>query len=37
MAKAAGQSTLSISKAGARDPAMQPVQVTAGQAMVTIK
>ncbi len=37
MAKAPGQSTLSITKAGARDPAMQPVPVTAGQAMVTVK
>jgi general secretion pathway protein D len=37
MAKAPGQSTLSISKAGARDPAMQPVQITPGQAMVTVK
>jgi general secretion pathway protein D len=37
MAKAPGQSTLSITKAGARDPAMQPVQVTSGQAMVTVK
>ncbi len=37
MAKAPGQSTLSITKAGARDPAMQPVQVTPGQAMVTVK
>ena len=37
MAKAAGQSTLSITRAGARDPAMQPVQVTGGQAMVTVK
>jgi general secretion pathway protein D len=37
MAKSPGQSTLSITRAGARDPAMQPVQVTAGQAMVTVK
>jgi general secretion pathway protein D len=37
MAKAPGQSTLSITKAGARDPAMQPVQVTSGQATVTVK
>ena len=37
MAKAPGQSTLSITKAGARDPAMQPVPVTPGQAMVTVK
>jgi len=37
MAKAAGQSTLSITKAAARDPQMQPVQVTPGQAMVTVK
>ncbi|HET7185070.1 MAG TPA: cohesin domain-containing protein [Terriglobales bacterium] len=37
MAKSAGQSTLAITRAGARDPAMQPVQVTPGQAMVTVK
>ena len=37
MAKAPGQSTLSITKAGARDPAMQPVQMSSGQAMVTVK
>jgi general secretion pathway protein D len=37
MAKAPGQSALSITKAGARDPNMQPVQVTPGQAMVTVK
>ena len=37
MAKAPGQSTLRITKAGARDPAMQPLQVTAGQAMVSVK
>jgi general secretion pathway protein D len=37
MAKAAGQSTLSITRAAARDPNMQPVQVTPGQAMVTVK
>jgi general secretion pathway protein D len=37
MAKAGGQSTLSVSRAGARDPNMQPVQVSAGQATVTVK
>jgi general secretion pathway protein D len=37
MAKAPGQSTLSITRAAARDPNMQPVQVTPGQAMVTVK
>jgi general secretion pathway protein D len=37
MAKVAGQSTLSITRAAARDPNMQPVQVTPGQAMVTVK
>jgi general secretion pathway protein D len=37
MAKAPGQSTLSIVRAGARDPAMQPLPVTGGQAMVTVK
>jgi general secretion pathway protein D len=37
MAKSPGQSTLAITRAGARDPAMQPVQVTPGQAMVTVK
>jgi general secretion pathway protein D len=37
MAKAAGQSTLSITRAAARDPNMQPVQVTPGQAMITVK
>ena len=37
MAKAPGQSSLSITRAAARDPAMQPVQVTLGQAMVTVK
>lgn len=37
MAKAPGQSTLSITRAAARDPQMQPVQVTPGQAMVTVK
>jgi general secretion pathway protein D len=37
MAKAPGQSSLSITRVAARDPAMQPVQVTSGQAMVTVK
>lgn len=37
MAKAPGQSTLSITRAMARDPNMQPVQMSTGQAMVTVK
>ena len=37
MAKAPGQSSLIITRAAARDPAMQPVQVSLGQAMVTVK
>jgi general secretion pathway protein D len=37
MAKTAGQSTLSITRAVARDAAMQPMQVTTGQAMVAVK
>src|SRR5690242_7632335 len=37
MAEAGGQSTLSDSKARARDPNMQPVQVSAGQATVVVK
>jgi general secretion pathway protein D len=37
LAKASGQSTLNITRAAARDPGMQPLPVTAGQAMVTVK
>ncbi|HWR16509.1 MAG TPA: cohesin domain-containing protein [Terriglobales bacterium] len=37
MAKAAGQTTLAVTRAGARDPAMQPIPVAGGQAMVTVK
>ncbi len=37
VAKAAGQSMLRLVRAVARDPAMQPVPVTTGQAMVTVK
>ncbi len=37
LAKAGGQSTLSISRATARDPQMQVIPVSAGQAMVNIK
>jgi general secretion pathway protein D len=37
VAKAPGQTTLSISRAGARDPGMQPIPVAGGQAMVTVK
>lgn len=37
MAKAAGQATVSVSRAGARDPAMQPIPVAGGQAMITVK
>jgi len=37
LAKASGQSTLNITRAAARDAGMQPLPVTAGQAMVTIK
>jgi hypothetical protein len=37
VARAPGQSTLSITRAGARDPAMQSVPITTGQAMVTVK
>lgn len=37
IAKNAGQGTLSISRAGARDPAMQAIPVAGGQAMVTVK
>jgi general secretion pathway protein D len=37
VAKAPGQSTLSISRAGARDPGMQAIPVAGGQAMITVK
>ena len=37
MAKAAGQATISISRAGARDPGMQAIPVAGGQAMITVK
>lgn len=37
MAKAPGQATLNISRAGARDPGMQPIPIVGGQAMVTVK
>jgi general secretion pathway protein D len=37
MAKAPGQATISVSRAGARDPAMQPIPVAGGQAMITVK
>ncbi len=37
LAKAAGQSTLSITRALARDPNMQALPATGGQAMITVK
>ena len=37
IAKAPGQTTLAFRQAGARDPAMQAIPVTGGQAMVTVK
>jgi general secretion pathway protein D len=37
MAKAPGQATISISRAGARNPAMQAIPVAGGQAMITVK
>ena len=37
MAKTQGQSMLSISRAGARDPAQNALPVNAGQAMITVK
>ena len=37
MAKAAGQSPLTITRGGARDPAMQPITVNGAQAVVTIQ
>ena len=37
MARAPGQTSLTIRQAGARDPAMQSIPVAGGQAMVTVK
>jgi general secretion pathway protein D len=37
MAKAPGQATISVSRAGARDPSMQAIPVAGGQAMITVK
>jgi general secretion pathway protein D len=37
MAKGSGQSTLTITKGGARDPAMQPIPVNGAQATVTVQ
>jgi len=37
MAKAAGQSALTITRGGARDPAMQPIAMNGAQAAVTIQ
>jgi general secretion pathway protein D len=37
MAKAAGQSALTISRGGARDPAMQPIAMNGAQAAITIQ
>jgi len=37
MAKASGQSPLTITRGGARDPAMQPITVNGAQAVVTIQ
>jgi general secretion pathway protein D len=37
MAKSAGQSVLNITRAGARDAAMQPVAMSGSQAMITVK
>lgn len=37
LAKATGQSTLSIRQASARDPNMQAIPIVGGQAMVTVK
>jgi general secretion pathway protein D len=37
LAKSAGQSTLNITRAGARDPGQNPLPVNAGQAMITVK
>jgi general secretion pathway protein D len=37
MAKSPGQATISVSRAGARDPSMQAIPVAGGQAMITVK
>ncbi len=37
MAKAAGQSALTITRGGARDPAMQPITMNGAQAAITIQ
>src|SRR5438270_2885144 len=37
MAKTSGQSTLTITRGGARDPAMQPISVNGAQAAITIQ
>src|SRR5712691_5552388 len=37
MAKTSGQSTLAITRGGARDPAMQPITVNGAQAAITIQ
>jgi general secretion pathway protein D len=37
MAKGAGQSALTITRGGARDPAMQPIAMNGAQAAVTIQ
>jgi general secretion pathway protein D len=37
MAKASGQSPLTITRGGARDPSMQPIMVNGAQAVVTIQ
>lgn len=37
MAKTAGQSALSITRGGARDPSMQPISMSGAQAAITIQ
>jgi hypothetical protein len=37
MAKSSGQSALTITRGGARDPAMQPIAMNGAQAAVTIQ
>jgi general secretion pathway protein D len=37
MAKAPGQSALTITRGGARDPAMQPIAMSGAQAAITIQ
>jgi hypothetical protein len=37
MAKAAGQSALTITRGGVRDPAMQPIAMSGAQAAITIQ